>query len=186
MLGARLRIARTGVHWLLLFALTVFGGTTVFLLWQTFRAVTTQLHPLDSTTAIRATSAEVRSRDTNIRDENMRLKQRIHELDERLLAVQQSEIPKGGATHNATSADRHVPWTPGTERDEASSNPELADVLKLISINNEVAVAVSNKFLAADGYMLEGWCGFRFMHYAIFQHMESEIFRNAFLRILGS
>lgn len=172
MLSARLRIARTGVHGHLIFALVVFGGTALLLLWRLFGAVTAQLHPVTSTSVIRASSAEVRSRDTNIKEDNMRLQQKINELAERLLAVQQSENPKAGAALNVTSTDRHAPWTPGSERDGTTTNPELAEVLRRISINNEVAVAVSNKNLAADGYMLEGWCVCPIMHYATFQYME--------------
>jgi hypothetical protein len=56
--------------------------------------------------------------------------------------------------------DRHATWKPSAERDKESSNPDLAAVLRKIAINDEVAVAISNRNLAADNYMLASWWGY--------------------------
>jgi hypothetical protein len=57
--------------------------------------------------------------------------------------------------------DRHAAWQPSTVRDQQSEYPALAALLRRIAIQGEVAVAISNRFLATDGYMLHMWCAFR-------------------------
>jgi hypothetical protein len=52
---------------------------------------------------------------------------------------------------------RQATWQPSPERDAASPNQQLAALLRKIAIDNEVAVAISNRNLAQDGYMLEFW-----------------------------
>ena len=56
------------------------------------------------------------------------------------------------------STSRHAVWHPSAERAAASRNAELARVLREIAVRDEVAVAISNERLAADGHMLEFWC----------------------------
>jgi hypothetical protein len=51
----------------------------------------------------------------------------------------------------------HSIWHPSSERNAKSTNQELARILKEVAVNDEVAVAISNSKLAADGFMLEFW-----------------------------
>lgn len=53
------------------------------------------------------------------------------------------------------AGDRHAVWKPSEQR--RSADPKLGSILKKISINNEVLVAVSNKNYAQPGGMLEVW-----------------------------
>mmetsp|Transcript_4625 Transcript_4625/g.11207 ORF Transcript_4625/g.11207 Transcript_4625/m.11207 type:complete len:390 (-) Transcript_4625:521-1690(-) len=55
----------------------------------------------------------------------------------------------------AANGDRHTPWTPSAERDGKANDKELAGVLRKVSLNGELLVAVSNMALAGDGGMLE-------------------------------
>lgn len=59
---------------------------------------------------------------------------------------------------SAAVLGRQEVWRPSAERERASKNPELVALLKKVAINDEVAVAISNKNLAADNYMLHAWC----------------------------
>lgn len=62
------------------------------------------------------------------------------------------------AAQGEASTSRHAVWHPSAERAAASRNAELVKVLREVAVNDEVAVAISNDRLAADGYMLEFWC----------------------------
>ncbi|KAA6429118.1 MAG: hypothetical protein FRX49_01227 [Trebouxia sp. A1-2] len=54
-----------------------------------------------------------------------------------------------------SQADRHTLWLPSAERDKGDS--ELAAVLRQVSINNEIMVAISNRNYAMPGGMLTTW-----------------------------
>jgi hypothetical protein len=132
-------------------------------LWQRFWSETLGLHKPTNTSIIRTAAAQVRHRESNLEAENTLLKQKMSVLSQQLLAFQRLGVPKADppTPKLSTSTDRHAPWTPSTERDQASSNSELASILRRISVKDEIAVAVSNKFLASDGYMLEAWCAIK-------------------------
>ena len=51
--------------------------------------------------------------------------------------------------------DRHAVWEPSSKR--SVKDPELAEVLKEVAVNNELLVAVSNINYAAKGGMLDTW-----------------------------
>lgn len=158
MFSAKLRSARAGVHGCNVLLLSMSFSIIVLFLWQLYGAVTGHLRPSTGATFIRASSTQVRSHISDVTDENIRLQMEVHDLKTRLSVFHQTEVQKSDAAQNVLPAtDPHVPWTPGADRDRTSSNPELARILRRISVNNEIAVAVSNKFLAMDGYMLEGW-----------------------------
>lgn len=53
------------------------------------------------------------------------------------------------------TAERHTPWQPSPER--AAADPELAEVLAKVAVNNEVLVAISNRNYAGQGSMLATW-----------------------------
>jgi hypothetical protein len=55
--------------------------------------------------------------------------------------------------------DAQAVWEPTAERDASTTNKELASLLRKVAVSNEVAVAISNKNLAANEYMLHAWCG---------------------------
>ena len=66
-------------------------------------------------------------------------------------------LPASQLDAQLVQSGRQATWKPSADRDAASSNPELARLLHQIAIDGEVAVAISNRNLAADNYMLHQW-----------------------------
>jgi hypothetical protein len=78
--------------------------------------------------------------------------------------LQIGNVEPVGSLLQTSAVDRHSPWYPSEERDRQSTNPQLVAILHKIAVNNEVAVAVSNRNLAGNDYMLQAWCGPRCRH----------------------
>eukprot|EP00892_Ulva_mutabilis_P003675 jgi/Ulvmu1/167/UM001_0171.1 len=159
MLTSRLRHAHAGMPYhLVLIPLAIFFLTSMTLLWQRLWSGTAGLHQPTSTSIIR--TAQLDRVGHALELENDSLKQQVTDLTQQLLHLEHKALPKVHASHQNLSVptNRHALWMPSEQRDRDSSNPELAAILRRISIKDEVAVAVSNRHLAADGFMLEAWC----------------------------
>lgn len=118
-------------------------------------------HMATSTSIVRTVAGGTPRNWAYLEAENDVLKHQVDELSQQLRSFQHNVpvVLKAKIQQDASSLpNRHAPWMPSEQRDLSSSNPELASILRRISVNHEIAVAVSNKNLASDGYMLEGWC----------------------------
>jgi hypothetical protein len=80
-----------------------------------------------------------------------------------------------GLGASAQLLGRHSIWHPSKDRNAKSTNHELAQVLKEVAVNNEVAVAISNSRLAGDGYMLEFWYGHQNLSMSVSLSVEAPL-----------